>query len=590
MHPRSIARPVALAASLSLLLSACSGGGGGGGSTGGGGGVTPTPTPPPSNAYACPTNDTQTSVARGGSVAAQSVGGRDAARWFVARTPQETVTASTVAIGVTYARPTELASHSAIVSHEQSLGAIFASETDLPHLGLVAHTLVVPTAQLLSIEASLRAVAGVKSVGVLQSRHPLTVSQGYFPNDPYFDGFAGDLGAPWYEAQAIPGQWDMHVIRLEDAFEYSQSGNGSDGGTGAAMNVNATGSSSVKIALIDTGQDTTHPELHTKVVYQKCYITNTGNVQSSSNFTTDPQGHGTDTAGLAAEYAGNGFGFTGAGGNVVIYGYRVFPEPDDTCAGNSGDSQCGASTRDIASAVDDAISQHVNVISISLGGGSCTGGTDTDPYEGPAIQTAIADGITVVAASGNDGSSTVDAPACATGVIAVGASALADGTANGSGHAGGTSSAPIEYVASYSNAGGTNTLHSSASWGIVAPGADPTGSNDSDDFHWVENIWTSEPHDSLFAGECTDDYPNSTGTTPPLDCRIEIAGTSMATPHVAGVAALILSIGNASYSSPAQIKALLCSTADDLGDPHQGCGRLNAYRAMATAVGDTHLP
>jgi hypothetical protein len=38
------------------------------------------------------------------------------------------------------------------------------------------------------------------------------------------------------------------------------------------------------------------------------------------------------------------------------------------------------------------------------------------------------------------------------------------------------------------------------------------------------------------------------------------------------------------------MKQLLCSTADDIGDSKEGCGRLNVYRAMATAVGDRSLP
>jgi hypothetical protein len=38
------------------------------------------------------------------------------------------------------------------------------------------------------------------------------------------------------------------------------------------------------------------------------------------------------------------------------------------------------------------------------------------------------------------------------------------------------------------------------------------------------------------------------------------------------------------------MKTLLCQTADDIGDPHQGCGRLNIYRAMATAIGDSSPP
>ena len=69
------------------------------------------------------------------------------------------------------------------------------------------------------------------------------------------------------------------------------------------------------------------------------------------------------------------------------------------------------------------------------------------------------------------------------------------------------------------------------------------------------------------------------------NCRTLIAGTSMATPHIAGAAALILSV-NSTYASPSAMFHLLCTTADNISDPHQGCGRLNVYRAMATALGD----
>ena len=61
----------------------------------------------------------------------------------------------------------------------------------------------------------------------------------------------------------------------------------------------------------------------------------------------------------------------------------------------------------------------------------------------------------------------------------------------------------------------------------------------------------------------------------------------MATPHVAGVAALICGL-NAAYCKPSAMKQLLCQTADSLTiATRQGCGRLNAYRAVAVALGDT---
>src|SRR5581483_7652389 len=96
--------------------------------------------------------------------------------------------------------------------------------------------------------------------------------------------------------------------------------------------------------------------------------------------------------------------------------------------------------------------------------------------------------------------------------------------------------------------------------------------------------------DTTFEGNCSPDYASSSSTD---DCRTLIAGTSMATPTVAGAAALILSATGGSgspYQSPSAMRSLLCSTADDISDPNEGCGRLNVYRAMAKALGDPHLP
>ncbi|HZO94493.1 MAG TPA: S8 family serine peptidase [Candidatus Baltobacteraceae bacterium] len=599
------------------LLAGCGGGGGGGGShyvpnpnpTPVGtatGAPTSAPSTGPASAYVCPANDSGTSVARASL-------GEHSAKAVRGRTRPKTTAAPTM-LAVTYSAASAQRSATALTQRETAAGAQFVRSFTFSHLGTVTHIVAVPSgSQVATVEAALRKQSGVVSVATAGARRrPSSVTTTYWPNDPYFDGFtaaqntaAGNPAPstfealPYAESSLVPGQWNMHAIQLEHAFAYSQSGNGS-GITAAG----ALGSSSVKIAVIDTGEDPNHPELKNKIVYQKCFITAAASpyTQSTSNYETDPDGHGTDVAGLAAAQMNNGLGFTGAGGNVVIYGYRVYPTPDDNCDNdNNNDDQCGASTTDIASAIEDAVAQHVNVITMSLGGDACSpAGVDEDTTEGAAVADAIKAGIIVTAAAGNSYGPPVEAPACDSGVIAVGATSLDDGTQNGSGtSAGGSATTPKEYVATYTDYGSPGAaVRSASAWGIVAPGGDPwvSGNNyDQDDLHWIEDIWTSTPFmanssDTTFEGNCSPDYASSSSTD---DCRTLIAGTSMATPTVAGAAALILSATGGSgspYQSPSAMRSLLCSTADDISDPNEGCGRLNVYRAMAKALGDPHLP
>jgi subtilisin family serine protease len=578
----------------------------------------PTPTPivtaspaatptAPGLAFTCPANDSSANMAaRSG-----SLGDADAVRNTTGLHAQHPPSGETGLLAVTYSASASSAnSASTLALREHSAGGTLVHQLTFARTGKMIHVISVPASQAATAAATLRSQPGVESVAPTGLRRYVTkVTTPYFPNDPYFNGFTATQNAsdnnvqpstfqvpPYEESAHVPGQWDMHAIKLDDALGYSQAGNGS-----LIVNANALGSSSVKIAIIDTGEDPNHPEIASKLVYQHCFITNAdGTAQSVSSYETDPFGHGTDVSGIAAADTNNAFGFTGAGGNVTIAGYRVFPTPDDNCASDdSDDAQCGASTIDIADAINDAVAQHVNVISMSLGGPACSSpGVDSDPTEGAAVANAIAAGIIVVAASGNSGPGAVGTPACDSGVIAVGATSLADGSPNGSNNGSGSPSSPVEYVTSYTQFGSVNTIRSATSWGIVAPGGDPSSDGDLDDLHWIENIWTttpfqSSPNDFDFTGECVDDYPNGNSLNAPVDCRTEIAGTSMATPHVAGAAALILSATGGSsspYQSPSAMRTLLCSTADDIGGAHQGCGRLNVYTAMATALNDPSPP
>jgi subtilisin family serine protease len=552
---------------------------------------------PVSNQFLCPTTGAPNSIVR------LAASGEGAARQRVHRQPAQPAASANTLLAVEYDPSSARANATQIASREQQLGFTLIHAYNFTHTNTAIRVVSVPTSSVAQTEASLRAQAGVRSVTVSGERRFRATTSAVYTNDPYFQGFAPytQQAAPYAESATVPGQWDMHAIGLEYAYGYSQPG------TTYTATQSAFGSPSIKLAIIDTGEDASHPELSGKIAYQRCFITNNaGTSQSTGTFSTDEDGHGTDVSGIAASSSGNALGFTGAGGKASIYAYRVFPTPDDNCANNNNtDNACSSSTADIASAIEDAVAQHVNVISMSIGGGGCTGnGVDTDSTEGKAVADAIAANIIVVAAAGNGGTTGITAPGCDTGVIAAGATSLADGSSTGT-----TNTPPytstlvgsaspthlVEYVPSYSQWGSPSVnVHSGSAWGIVAPGGDPSSSDLSgtgDDLHWIENIWTSTPFlatpsDQLFIGNCTPDFGSTTGVP---DCRTLIAGTSMATPHVAGAAALILAV-NPSFQSPSGMKSLLCSTADDLSDTHQGCGRLNVYRAMAHAIGDTAPP
>ena len=573
-----------LAATLIVSLAACGGGGGGGGGTPPVQSTptptpvvqsTPTPTPGPIGAFTCPTSDTQLAVSRGASSSISSETRRGVRKGGA--------TASTSLLAVSYHTSAIPNPATTLDARVASLGASKFTEFAYPKLGLATRLLRVTPSTMTQVASTLRATQGVVSVSPSQRLSALTVTGPYLGTDPYF---VGTPPGPLYQTATTGGQWDMHIVKLDYAFDYSQASNGST----VPQNVNALGSTSVKLAIIDTGEDVTHPQLaRASIARTECFITNeAGTAQSTGTFVTDGFGHGTDVTGIAVSSANNDYGFVGDGGNVSLMLYRVFPTPDDSCANpDSTDPQCGAADTDIISAIDDAVANGANVISMSIGGTNCTSpGVDPDPAEGNAIANAIAHNVIVVAASGNSGGQGVTAPGCDTGVIAVGATGYYDGQPNASAYTGTNSGVNNgeEYVTSY-------TQYGTANWGIVAPGGDPSNADqtsaNTDYLHWIENIWTSTPFDSNFAGTCTAGGFGETG-----NCRTLIAGTSMSTPHVAGAAALILSVsGNTGpYASPTAMFNLLCTTADNIGDVHQGCGRLNVYRAMATALHDPTPP
>ncbi len=206
---------------------------------------------------------------------------------------------------------------------------------------------------------------------------------------------------------------------------------------------------------------------------------------------------------------------------------------------------------DIATGIQLAADSGADILNMSLGGP-----TD-DPTLASAIQYAYNKGVLLVAACGNESATNCSFPAAYPEVMAV---------------------SSIDYgynLASYSNSGPEVE--------ITAPGGDyDPNTGNSEDLNgdgwgdWIYNIAFKESQD--FLGNPIN-YPETLAL-------YGYAGTSMASPHVAAVAALVKSINP---SLPAEtIRTLLQQTAVDVGpagrDNQFGYGLLNAWAACSTAA------
>jgi len=282
------------------------------------------------------------------------------------------------------------------------------------------------------------------------------------------------------------------------------------------------GSSAVKIAVIDTGVDYTHPDLKDQIDVNLLELNGKPGVDDDgngyvddvygydfANKDADPQdghGHGTHCAGVIGA-SHNGLGVAGVMANVKIVPIKFISD--------SGSGE----TIDAIAAMDYAIKRGVKVMSNSWGG------DENEQSLEDAIKAAEAAGITFVAAAGNDSAnndSTASFPANydISNVISVGSF-----TSSGS-------------MSSFSNYG-LKTVH------VTAPGS---------------NILS----------------------TYNLGGYATLSGTSMATPHVAGVVGLLLS--QEPNLTPAQIRERLVRTSvktAKLRNASLSGGRVDAYRALS---------
>ena len=165
-----------------------------------------------------------------------------------------------------------------------------------------------------------------------------------------------------------------------------------------------TGSPSVKIAVVDSGVDTGHPDLAGKVV-------GTYNAVDGTAAVPDTEGHGTAVAGVAAAATNNGIGIAGAGYHSSVLAVKI----DDAEGAILSDA--------VAAGIVWAADNGAHVLNLSFGGAF------TDTAEADAVAYAIGKGAIVVAAAGNDGTDEVQYPAGYTDVVSVGAT---DGTSRAS--------------------------------------------------------------------------------------------------------------------------------------------------------------
>jgi subtilisin family serine protease len=201
----------------------------------------------------------------------------------------------------------------------------------------------------------------LRNSGVVEFVEPnYTTEASMIPNDQYYSQ-----------------QWALAKINAPSAWNITQ------------------GSSSITVAVLDSGVDSYHPDLAANILPGYNFIAGTTD-------TYDDNGHGTFVSGIIAGLTNNNVGIAGLAGKVKILPLKVL------------DAQGSGTYYDEINAIEYAVNSGAKVINLSLGGPGWSSGMFN------AILYAYDHGVTVVAAAGNDGNSTYNYPASYPCVISTG--------------------------------------------------------------------------------------------------------------------------------------------------------------------------
>ena len=424
-----------------------------------------------------------------------------------------------------------------------------------------------------SAAAKLARASGVRSVDlddVIPMRHTRNTEVSAVLNA---DGETLDLSpaspAAPHTAGLYATQWNMHVIQAQPAWQ-----------------AGFIGSPGVSIAILDTGIDEGHPTI--PALRNLDLLGRVDRVRSRSFMPaedavvqqlfpgaplyTDLDGHGTNVASQASSNAINFAGVTSQTRLIAVKVCTILPPPPTPANPNPVPGYC--STAAVFAGLAYAVDQGADVINLSLGGGflkkDCQGCTS---LINRVIHYAHSRGVTVVVAAGNSATdldhdkNSYNTYCSAPNVICV--------AATGPFSAGPALTGPFDSP----DAPAVYSEYGRSAIDVAAPG----GKYRIGIVNGQPAITSAAYVLALCPRLTAAVFNEATNTVVRVGpCGVwGYIGTSQASPHVAGLAALLAEqLGR----NPGAIRSTIRSTADDLGqsgtDPRYGKGRINVARAL----------